>query len=261
MSTVNLFLGSKGGIGKTFAAAMYAQTLVNAGFDPVCYDLDPCTQGLHSIKSLKAIPLDIIENGAIKGVLFDEMIEKIRLAAADDIFIIDSGSSSFLNFYEYLRRCNMPAILASLGHQFVFHTLICAGTALVPSCKYFEDVARDFPDFGQVVWLNPMLAIPVIGGKSFEQSSLFANNRKNIRALVQIPDFNDDMKWDIHCMWEEGMTLREYVNSPGRFLAPATRMAEVEREVARAIAAAELIPQKLKPPLPPKKGGNKSEGE
>ena len=243
MANVNLFIGSKGGIGKTFAAAALIQALTHHGIAPSCYDLDPCTRGLHLLKTLPKKELQVIEDGRINGVLFDGMIEDIRNAAKDDIFIIDTGSSSFLILYEYLRTSRLPKILEAMGHQFFFHSIIYAGTALPATCQYFLQCLRDFPENRHYVWVNPHEAKPVIDGKPFENSQTFLDNEDRIAGLVRIPVFNEWMDWDLRTMWEEGKTLQEFIDTPGRNLAPCTRVAEVQRLLFSAIEQSGLIPE------------------
>lgn len=247
MATVHLFIGSKGGIGKTFAAAMLIQALIHHGIKPLCYDLDPCTQGLHLIKTLPKKELQVIEDGRINGVLFDGMIENIRNSAEDDIFILDTGSSSFLTLYEYLRSARLPKILEEMGHSFYFHSIIYAGTALPATCLYYEQCLHDFPENKHFVWINPHEAKPLINGQTFERSLLCTDYQDRIAGLVQIPVFTDWADWDLRTMWEEGLTMQEFIDTPGRNLSPCTRLAEVKRLIFMAIEAAGLIPERAEP--------------
>src|SRR6266478_5664306 len=61
MSTVNLILQGKGGVGKSFAAFLLAQYLPEKSVLVRCFDADPINNTLASFAALNAVKVDLIE--------------------------------------------------------------------------------------------------------------------------------------------------------------------------------------------------------
>src|SRR5271154_6139214 len=90
--SVHIVLQAKGGVGKSFVAAILAQYF--SGPRPVrCYDTDPGNATLAQYKALAAEHIgDLIQGGVINQKRFDPLIEK--LLKGEGVSIVDTGSST-----------------------------------------------------------------------------------------------------------------------------------------------------------------------
>jgi cellulose biosynthesis protein BcsQ len=82
MSTVHLILQGKGGVGKSFIAALLAQYLPEKSISVRCFDADPVNNTLANFPALNAVKIDLIEssdNGRrINPRRFDYLVEQIE---------------------------------------------------------------------------------------------------------------------------------------------------------------------------------------
>jgi MinD-like ATPase involved in chromosome partitioning or flagellar assembly len=100
MSTVHLILQGKGGVGKSFIAALLAQFLQEKGVPVRCFDADPVNSTLASFPALQTTKLDLIESSdkgrRINPRRFDDLVDHIAGQHADAHVIVDTGSSAFV---------------------------------------------------------------------------------------------------------------------------------------------------------------------
>ena len=129
MSKIHLLLQGKGGVGKSFVAALLAQYKIDKGHKPLCIDTDPVNATLFGYKGLGVKRLQIMEAEEINPRSFDTLIEMI--APVTDDVIIDNGASSFVPLSHFLISNQVPALLTEMGHELVVHTLVTGGQALL----------------------------------------------------------------------------------------------------------------------------------
>jgi hypothetical protein len=174
MARVHLTLQGKGGVGKSFVAAMAAQYLTDkiAGKGPplVCVDTDPVNATFAGYKSLGVQRLDIMTGDEIDTRRFDQLVEII--AAAEGDVVIDNG---------------VPAVLKELGHELVVHSVVTGGQAMMDTLSNFSLIVRQFTDTTIVVWVNPFWGPVEADGKTFEKMKVFADNRDRIEAVINVP--------------------------------------------------------------------------
>ena len=81
MSTVHLILQGKGGVGKSFIAALLAQYLQERGVAVHCFDADPVNSTLAGFPALNTTKLDLIESSdkgrRINPRRFDDLVEQL----------------------------------------------------------------------------------------------------------------------------------------------------------------------------------------
>ena len=77
MAKMHMVLQGKGGVGKSFIAAMLAQYMAARGHEPLCVDTDPVNATFHGYQALKVHRIEIMENDEINSRHFDALVELV----------------------------------------------------------------------------------------------------------------------------------------------------------------------------------------
>jgi hypothetical protein len=208
-SKVHMVLQGKGGVGKSFIAAVMAQYKISKGQTPLCIDTDPINATFHGFKGLNVQRLEIMEGDEIKPRLFDNLVELI--APSKDDVVIDNGASSFVPLSHYLISNQVPALLREMGHELVIHTVITGSQALLDTVSGFAQLASQFPKEALfVVWLNPFWGSIEHEGKGFEQMKAYTAHKDRVSAIVKIPALKEETYGrDVSHMLQERLTFDE----------------------------------------------------
>lgn len=186
MANIHMVLQGKGGVGKSFVAALLAQYMMQKGQHPLCIDTDPVNSTFYGYKGLDVRRLQIMDGDEINARNFDALIELI--APTQQGVIIDNGASSFVPLAHYLISNQVPAMLQAMGHELVLHTLITGGQALLDTVSGFSQLVTQFPDEARfVVWLNPYWGPIEHQGKRFTELKAYGDNKERVSAIVEIP--------------------------------------------------------------------------
>ena len=94
MATLFVTLQGKGGVGKSFLTAAFAQWLVDRGRPVACIDTDTLNPTLLQYKPLKATHLKLAQNHVIDPQALDALVG-IVTAAPEDAQVVDVGSNGF----------------------------------------------------------------------------------------------------------------------------------------------------------------------
>jgi hypothetical protein len=209
-----MVLQGKGGVGKSVIAALLAQYITRRGDAPVCIDTDPVNATFHNYSALKVKHLEIMEGDEINTRMFDSMIELIF--DSDAPVVIDNGASSFVPLAHYLISNDVPAMLQSMGHDLVIHTVITGGQAMDDTINGFAQLITQFPDEARfVVWLNPYWGPIEHEGKDFEDFKVYRDNKERISAVVRIPELNNQtFGRDFSDMLQKKLTFDEALKLP-----------------------------------------------
>jgi hypothetical protein len=99
-------LQGKGGVGKSYAAVLFAQYLRERGLPVSCFDGDPLNQTLGGFAALDVKKVDFLENTEkgrrINPRRFDDLVEEIANQPAGSHIIVDTGSSAFVALVHHL---------------------------------------------------------------------------------------------------------------------------------------------------------------
>ena len=231
MAKIHIILQGKGGVGKSFIASVLAQYKIHKGRQPLCIDTDPINATFSGFKALKVHRLQIMEGDEINSRNFDELVEMIALAK-DDV-IIDNGASSFVPLTHYLISNRVPALLQTLGHEMVVHTVITGSQALLDTVSGFAQLATQFPQEALfVVWLNPYWGPIEHEGKGFEQLKAYKDNKDRVTAIIQIPQLKEETYGrDLSGMLQERLTFDEAVALPSITLMSRQRLTIVRDQL------------------------------
>ncbi|PHV05365.1 conjugal transfer protein TraL [Janthinobacterium sp. BJB412] len=209
MAKIHILLQGKGGVGKSFAAAVLAQYKASKGGNPLNIDTDPVNSTFHGYRGLDVKRIQLLEGDEINTRNFDALVDLV--AGSSEDVIIDNGASSFVPLSHYLISNQVPALLADMGHQLVVHTVVTGGQSLLDTVSGFAQLAGQFPAEALfVVWLNPYWGPVTHEGKGFEQMKAYVTNRDRVSAIIQIPELKGETYGrDLSDMLQERLTFDE----------------------------------------------------
>src|ERR1043165_2673960 len=115
MAKIHMILQGKGGVGKSFIAAIVAQYKASKGQKPLCIDTDPVNSTFHGYKALGVRRLEIMDGDEINSRNFDTLVELV-VASKDDV-IIGNGAVTFVPMSHYLLSNQVPALLQQKGQE------------------------------------------------------------------------------------------------------------------------------------------------
>ena len=242
MKQLHLTLQGKGGVGKSFVAALLAQHFQDRGANLTCIDTDPVNAtflGYEAFNTQRLELLDDSENVNARG--FDELIEIVMSAEDDSVFVIDNGASSFIPLVSWLVENDVINFLKEADVEVIFHSVITGGQALVDTTTGLDKLLTNFPDSEVVVWKNEFFGKTEHKGKTFEQSRLFENHQDHIRALIAIPlRRKETFAFDLNQILEKKMTFAEAANDPSLNIMARQRLTMIWRDLNAQITAANL---------------------
>jgi hypothetical protein len=115
MATVHFVLQGKGGVGKSFIAALLLQYFKLKDFAVHAFDTDPVNQTLAGYKEFDVSVLPIMKDTNVDPRMFDSLMETALGLPADAQLIIDNGSSSFIPLCSYLLENEAINLLQARG--------------------------------------------------------------------------------------------------------------------------------------------------
>lgn len=129
LGTGHLFIGKKGGAGKTFSANIFAQYLktMYPRQNIRILDLDPMNTSLSQTEGLHAERLELTEN---MSLLIASRMDKAFLPdenSGNEIRIMDMGSNGYLELLQHVTQTNVPEIWEAAGYRLFLHTPLCGG--------------------------------------------------------------------------------------------------------------------------------------
>lgn len=224
MADIHVVLQGKGGVGKSFVAAILAQYAQHQGGEPLCIDTDPVNATFASYQALKVTRLQIMDGDDINSRRFDDLIELI--APSTQEVIIDNGASAFVPLSHYLISGDIPSLLADMGHTFIVHTVITGGQALQDTVNGFSQLVSQFPHHALfVVWLNPYWGSVHYEGKHFEQMKVYVENQARITAMIEIPLLKKEtFGYDLTQLLQKRLTFNEGIADAGQSIMTRQRL-------------------------------------
>jgi len=211
---IHLILQGKGGVGKSYVAALLAQYYLERG-TTLCIDTDPVNATFASFESLNVQRADIMEGDDINPRRFDVLMETIFGANCDDV-IIDNGASSFVPLLSYLLSNGVIDLFKEYGHTPVIHTVVTGGQAQTDTLAGFVKLLDHFGASGEqlVVWLNEFWGPVVDRGIPFERMPVYKHNEAKVKTVITIPELkHETFGEDIAQMLKAKRTFDEAINS------------------------------------------------
>jgi MinD-like ATPase involved in chromosome partitioning or flagellar assembly len=236
MNTVHFILQGKGGVGKSYAAVLFAQYLRERGLPVSCFDGDPLNQTFGGFTALNVKKVDFLETTEkgrrINPRRFDDLVEEIAKQPKDSHVIVDTGSSSFVALVHYLVVHDVFTVLSKMDHEVVVHTIVTGGQALLDTLHGAAQLIKQLEGVRFVVWLNPFWGPVSEDGKSFEQMKTYQDIKKRIEAVIALPAYQDELlPEDIGVMLKKRLTFKEAIESPDLTLMSRHRLSVAQRDV------------------------------
>lgn len=229
-ATIHLVLQGKGGVGKSFVAAILAQYLQSKSMPVQCLDIDPVNATLAQYKALKAEHVKILKRGTVHTKQFDTVID--RVCENSGVFVIDSGAATFVPLWSYLLENEAFAFLRSRSRRVFLHCVIAGGQAKSDTCNGFHRMAETTEEQNIVVWLNEYFGPIVADGKPFEEFEVATQHAGKLLGTVLIPERNSDTYGeDLRRMLGQRLTFDEAIRSADFTLLAKQRLVIVRREL------------------------------
>jgi len=228
--SVHVVLQAKGGVGKSFVAAILAQYLGRQR-TVRCFDTDPGNATLAQYKALAAEHIgDLIRGGVISQKRFDPLIEK--LLKGDGTSIVDTGASTFLPFWNYVLENEILPFLESQGRQLYIHCVVTGGQAMTDTLNGLDRLAQTTNQKALIVWLNEFFGEVREGNRSFEQFKLVQDLAPKLLGSVLIRKRNPDtFEDDVQQMLRARLTFEEAIAAEDFSLVSKQRLQIVRREL------------------------------
>ncbi len=150
MRKLNLTVGDKGGIGKSFIAALMAQYIrdnITTG-KPICIDMDMKNKTFSRYSDLGVELIDVRTEGDIDRSKFDILINRIDEAGDDDVIIVDVGGNIYISMTDYMRVNEAYEMIAARGVEIILHVPIVGGGDMFPTLKTLDEVIDNTGDGG-----------------------------------------------------------------------------------------------------------------
>ena len=214
MRKLHLTLGDKGGIGKSFIAALMAQYIIDNvdGPKPICLDLDMKNRTLSRYSELNVELIDMRTDGDIDRSKFDILINRVASANDDDTIIVDVGGNVYVSMTDYMRVNEVYEMIMSIGVEIILHIPIVGGGDMFPTLATLDETMSNTPSDVMVsVWINQKNGKVEYQGKSFEESDRYYDYEDRIRTVTYIPLWRADMQVNVAEMLEEAVTFDQAV--------------------------------------------------
>lgn len=212
-NSVHIVTQAKGGVGKSFIARLLAQYL-QENMKLFCFDADPLNDGLVAFKSLNAKKLEMkLINGNLDSrSYYDPLFETLLLN--DCCFLIDSGSSTHINFINYIKRSDILNLFNEENREIYFHVPL-AGNADFDDClNELTNLAHLFPNNKFIIWENEF------NGEieqSYKSSPVFSA-LNNIMGIVQLKNLQSSpLLYDLELMNRNKLLFSDVDSNPNLF--------------------------------------------
>lgn len=240
MARINLCLGAKGGIGKSFIAALLAQYLMDARKDnpPICVDMDFKTQTFakYNGKGLEVKLIDLETDGDIDRRKFDVFVHMITESSPKDVFVVDTGGNIYLTLMNFMIVNGVADMLLDMGNELLLHIPIMGGQELDETLDTLAEVIEELPPAAMVaVWINQFNGLVEKNGKSFEQSDIYNQNKSRIRNIAYFPKWRPDMEHDVSEMLKARMTFDHAKHTPTFSIMERQRLKMAKRYLYQAV--------------------------
>ena len=163
MKHLHMTVSPKGGIGKSFVAALLTQWLRDRGASTlVAYDNDPANATLKAYEALEVRKLDLLSGRRADRMASNPMYDAILSEPGP--FVVDNGGSNYLDLMSFVGETDLIAALKDEGIQTTLHVPIKGGGDLDEAVEGFKVVAEDplLKAARLVVWLNEHEG-PIVG--------------------------------------------------------------------------------------------------
>lgn len=231
-NTIHFILQGKGGIGKSFVAALLAQFFQKQGADLKAFDTDQVNNTFEQYKGLPVQHIPVMNaSQTIEAKQFDKLME--RLLTEEGTFVIDNGANTFSPLLAYMIENDVINFLIENGKKVYIHSIVGGGDALKDTANGFNSVARDIENAPVILWLNEHFgSMKTSEGKEFSETKAFKDNKARLHGVVLLQARNHQTYGDdIKKMNAQRLTVEEVMQSPDFALMEKQRIRNVAKDV------------------------------
>lgn len=242
MAVVHLMLQGKGGVGKSFAAALLFQYLRDNNLPVYGYDTDPINCTFAGYREFNITTVEIMNGDDIDPRGFDRLIESIcALEAENAQAVVDNGSSCFPPLCGYLKENEALEILKDQGHEVIMHSVVTGGQALGDTLSGLKSLTTHFQDTPIAVWLNPYYGEIVLDGSDFYEFRVYAESSANFKGVIELPTLKPNtFGRDLAGLLAQKISFEAAIKSSLSIMT-RQRLAMIRRKINQAIDRAYLI--------------------
>ena len=228
---VHFVLQGKGGVGKSFVAAILAQYFRRAGAPVHCFDTDPVNATFAQYEGLEAEHINVLKRGTINEKQFDSLVE--RLCNKEGVCVVDTGATTFVPLWNYMLENEIVGFLAARNRRAYIHSVVTGGQAMSDTLNGFAKIAATSGKKNIVVWLNEYFGeIQGKDGRQFEELKVAQEQAERVLGAVTIRErnhhtFGDDVKE----MLQRRLTFDAAIQSADFSLVSKQRLAIVRRDL------------------------------
>jgi hypothetical protein len=228
MKEFHCILQTKGGIGKSVAAAWLAQYFFNQGREVVAIECDQSNRTLSRYERLQTERLDLLDKDQqIDRRRFDALMERL-VDDADPTLIMDNGQASFVPLTRYLVECDALSLLREAGRQSFVHCVVTGGQLGPSTLSGLEQVLGALADSAEiVVWRNAHFG--PIDEEAYQK--IVAASGTELPEPVHLERWSQPFEDDVQEMLQSFLTFEEAIQSPDLGLMTRQRLAMVQRRI------------------------------
>lgn len=231
-NTIHFVLQGKGGIGKSFVAALLAQYFRDQGTDLIAFDTDQenTTFAHYAALAVRHVPV-MTESRTIDAKRFDKLIEQIL--TEDGTFVVDNGANTFSPLLAYMVENRVPEFLEESGKRVYIHTIVGGGDTLLDTANGFNSIAEGITDTPIVIWLNEHFGpTRTQAGDDFADTAVYHDHANRVHGVIKLharnpQTFGDDIKR----MNVARLTVDEVMQSPDFTIMEKQRIRTVAKDV------------------------------
>lgn len=238
MAKLFLTLGDKGGIGKSFIAALMTQYIIDniPDLKPVCLDLDMKNRTFARYETLGVEMIDVRTEGDIDRSKFDLLVNRIIHAKDNEIVIADVGGNVYVPMTDYLKVNEIFELMLAVGVEVVMHIPIVGGGDLFPTLQTLDELMENTPDeVSASIWINQKNGKVEYKGKCFEESERYYQFKDRINTVCYIPLWRPDMQMNVAEMLEDAVTFDQALQMDNFDLIAKQRLTMAKRYLYAAI--------------------------
>ena len=239
MQDIHFIVQGKGGVGKSFIAAVMAQFFNERKDKLLCFDTDPVNQTFSRYQALNVETIDILdEHNNIDSGKFDILMN--TLLSEDGSAIIDNGAATFIPLMSYLKENAAVDMLKDSGAEVYFHIPLQGGQGLNDTLAGLVSILQSLP-VKIVVWLNDHMGKILLDG---QVEKIIQGNKDKIVSVIHIEERNPDtFGKDIKRMTENHLTIAEVMKSLDFQLMSKQRIKIFYNSIANQLSLMKLFQQ------------------
>jgi hypothetical protein len=230
-NSVHFVLQGKGGVGKSFIAAILAQYFREGGWAIHCFDTDPVNATFAQYQGLGADHLNVLKRGTINEKQFDALVE--RLCSEPGVCVVDTGATTFVPLWNYMLENQIIGFLAAHNRRAYIHSVVTGGQALGDTLNGFSKVAETSGGRNIVVWLNEYFGeTNGKDGRPFDELQVARDHAARVVGTITIRErnhhtFGDDVKE----MLQRRLTFDAAIQSEDFSLVSKQRLEIIRRDL------------------------------